>query len=95
MNTLSDIAKALADEKERRNISDSALAREAGMTRLTAIRALGGRENFGVTTLLALADRLGLEVMLVPKEAAKALRGGTATAKESPVATVADQLRSL
>ncbi len=94
MSTLKAIADSLAGAKSERKLTDSALARDTGVQRLTVARALSGKENYGVTTLLALADRLGLEVLLVPKDAARALRmsGETATA---PVATVADQVRGL
>lgn len=94
MSTLKAISDTLVNTKNERKLTDSALARDTGVQRLTVARALSGKENYGVTTLLALADRLGLEVMLVPKDAARALRisGETSSA---PVATMADQVRGL
>lgn len=94
MNSLKEISAALEKAQSELKLKDAALARDTGVQRLTVVRALSGRENFGVTTLLALADRLGLEVMLVPKDAARALRGPADTSS-APVATVADQIRGL
>ncbi len=37
---------------------------------------LGGQQDFKLSTLLALADRLGLELLLVPKGAASAMGAG-------------------
>lgn len=94
MNSLKSISEALSLAKKSNQITDSALARDTGIQRLTVVRAMSGNENFGLTTLLVLADRLGLEVMLVPKEAARALRG-PAEHISPPVASVADKLRNL
>lgn len=94
MNTLKTLANTLTTAKVKQRLSDAALAADAGVQRMTISRALSGTENFNVTTLLAVADRLGLEVMLVPKEAARALRGAPGS-DSAPIATVAEHFRNL
>ena len=95
MNTLKAVSAELLQAKETRGLTDAALARQTGIQRLTVARAMSGRENFGLSTLLVLADRLGLELMLVPKDAARALRGPGAGEVQSPVRSLVDDLRSL
>lgn len=73
-------------------LGDVELARACGVTRHSIRRALSGNENFTATTLLAMADALGLSVILVPKDAASALRYRKDT---SPVRSAVDGLKDL
>jgi len=79
MKTLQHLATALRNRIARLNLTQEALSAEAGISRQTLSKVLSGRADLKVTTLFALADRLGLEVMLVPKEIAP----GMAPADES------------
>jgi DNA-binding phage protein len=46
------------------------LASDAGITHRTLSHVLSGEQDFKISTLIAVADRLDLEVALVPKSKA-------------------------
>ena len=92
MNTLKSIADSL--EQGRKEKSDVALAKLTGLTRQSVARALSGDHNFSVTTLLAIAEANGQEVMLVPRDVARALAGSNLPPSPS-VSTIAGDLRNL
>jgi len=71
MNTLKAIANALLAGRQK--TTDIDLARQTGLTRQSIGRALSGEHNFGVTTLLAIAEASGQEVLIVPRHVARAL----------------------
>ena len=73
MKTLQNLATTLRSRIRRLNLTQEALSAEAGISRQTLSKVLSGRADLKVTTLFALADRLGLEVMLVPKELAPSM----------------------
>src|SRR2546428_12019917 len=73
MNTLKSIAESL--RHGRKDTSDVELASKTGLTRQSVSRALSGKHNFNVTSLLAIAEATGQEVLLVPREVARALSG--------------------
>ncbi len=58
----------------------SDLKSRAGISQRTLTNVLSGSEDFKVSTLLSLADRLGLELALVPKAAAAAVEAGPTAA---------------
>ena len=94
MNSLKNLADTLVSAREAQGKTDAGLARETGLQRLTVARAFSGKENYGVTTLLALASRLGLEVVLVPAGTARAIEGvGTVAPVQLPSAV--DDARNL
>lgn len=96
MNAIESVSQALAKAQRSRNLKDSTLAERVGVTRQTVSRALRGTEDFRVSTLLALADQLGLELVLVPKGTGRGLVGDSmVTAPAEPVRSQADQLRNL
>lgn len=70
MKTLQNLAATLRHRIARFDLTQEALSAEAGISRQTLSKVLSGRADLKVTTLFALADRLGLEVMLVPREIA-------------------------
>lgn len=59
----------LSQQVAKRRYGKLQLASDAGITYRTLSHVLGGEQDFKVSTLLAVADRLGLEFVLVPKEA--------------------------
>jgi transcriptional regulator with XRE-family HTH domain len=79
MKTLQQVATTLRNRVTQLKLTQERLGTEAGVSRQTLTKVLSGRADLKVTTLLALADRLGLEVMLVPKD----LAPGMATDDES------------
>lgn len=92
MNTLKELSKYLADAKQSARMTDARLAAACGLSRQSVARALSGHENFTATTLLAMADAMGMAVLLVPKEAAQALRYQQGAV---PVRSAVDALRNL
>lgn len=92
MNTLKSLAESL--RQGRKDISDVELASKTGLTRQSVSRALSGEHNFNVTTLLAIAEANGQELVLVPREVARALSGSNQRAGNS-VSTITDDLRNL
>lgn len=70
MKSLLDIASALRARAKRMSLTQAQLGEAAGISRRTLTHALSGTHDVKVTTLIAVADRLGLELALVPKEAA-------------------------
>lgn len=92
MNTLKNIAENLRQGRGVAN--DVALAKQTGLTRQSISRALSGDHNFNVTTLLAIAQANGQEVMLVPRDVARAL-AGTHQPLGQTVPTMADELKRL
>lgn len=68
MKTLQNLATALRNRITSLRLTQEALSAQAGVSRQTLSKVLSGRTDLKVTTLFALADRLDLEVMLVPKE---------------------------
>lgn len=73
MKTLSEVAERLESERRRLKLDYQTLAGKTGLTPLSVRSALQGRTAPRVTTLMALADQLGLEVLLLPKVVARGL----------------------
>jgi len=73
MKTLQQLADTLRTHIARLNFTQQELADAAGVSRQTLSKVLSGRADLRLTTLFALADRLGLEVLLVPQEIAQGL----------------------
>jgi len=73
MNNHRDIAAQLRARLAQRGLTQAELREAAGVSQRTLTNVLGGEQDFKVSTLLALADRLGLDVALVPKGARPAL----------------------
>jgi transcriptional regulator with XRE-family HTH domain len=80
MRTVTELAALLAARRKRLDTPKLKLAADAGITPKTLGHVLSGEQDFKVSTLLAVADRLGLEVMLVPKGA----RGGVSEDQQAP-----------
>jgi transcriptional regulator with XRE-family HTH domain len=76
MNTLKDIATTLRRAVARRAVRQADLKAEAGISQRTLTNVLSGTADYKLSTLLALADRLGLDLLLVPKGAAAGVEAG-------------------
>ncbi|PPE69891.1 helix-turn-helix transcriptional regulator [Caldimonas thermodepolymerans] len=76
MRTLSDIASRLRQQAKQMKVTQEELRRRSGISRQTLTNMLNGHTDYRVNTLLAVADRLGLELVLVPKVSAPALEAG-------------------
>ena len=75
MLTLPEISGLLREEARRHGLTQARLADKAGISARTLTHVLSGQEDFRVSTLMAVAHQLGLEVVLVPKDAAPAATG--------------------
>lgn len=73
MASLFDLAETLGAHIKRLGMTKQSLKAAAGLSNQTVVNVFDGRKDYKVSTLLAVADRLGLELVLVPKAAARAL----------------------
>lgn len=94
MQTIAQVARSLRHARERLSITQAELRDAAGVSRRTLTKVLGGSDDFRLSTLLAVADRLGLELLLVPKGAATAVTAGDTEplAVRTRVGTVLDRI---
>lgn len=70
MRTLSEIATFLRQRLKTTSITQRQLGAHAGIARRTLTGVLSGQADYKVTTLMAVLDRLGYELAIVPKGAA-------------------------
>lgn len=90
MNNITQVSAAVREALTRSGLRQQDLREAAGVSRQTLANVLKGTEDYKLSTLLALADRLGLELLLLPKGAAS----GLATSAAAPVVeTLVDQVR--
>ena len=68
MRNLQQIAEALLGQLKRNQMTKEALRREVGVSRQTVTNVFSGSQDYRLTTLLAVCDRLGLDLVLVPWE---------------------------
>jgi transcriptional regulator with XRE-family HTH domain len=94
MKSLLEIAEILRSRAKKIRVTQHALGQSAGVSRRTLGHVFSGEHDFKVTTLMAVADRLGFELILMPKGAAQAVSGvdGFET-RESVVKTRVQVLR--
>lgn len=69
MRTLREVSEAFLQRFEKVKMTKQELKDRAGVTYKTLSHVLSGTEDFKMSTAMAIADRLGLEFVLVPKEA--------------------------
>lgn len=80
MQTLGQLAYALESARTQRRMTYDELARGAGLTPLATRRAMQGTAAPRITTLMALAGQLGMEVVLVPRVVAQGLESAETAA---------------
>ncbi|MGN6578558.1 MAG: helix-turn-helix domain-containing protein [Bordetella sp.] len=73
MKSLLDLSELLRAQLKAQGISQRTLGARAGLARRTLENMLSGRMDYKITTLMSVLDRLGLELVVVPKEAAPGL----------------------
>jgi transcriptional regulator with XRE-family HTH domain len=73
MKSLPEIATFLRERAKTLGLTREELGVRAGVTRKTLWNVLSGSSDYKVTTLLAILDRLGYELAIVPKGAAAGL----------------------
>lgn len=94
MKTTSELADLIRAQLRSLRLTQTELASTSGVARRTLAQVLRGDSDLKLSTLFALADRIGLEVVLVPKTAADGIAAGPATpAVKSHVDVVLENLR--
>ncbi|RYX95204.1 MAG: XRE family transcriptional regulator [Comamonadaceae bacterium] len=78
MQTMQHMAEILETERQRRELDYQQLAERCGLTPLSVRHVLQGRSAPRITTLMAIASELGLEVLLLPKIVAQGLEAHSA-----------------
>jgi transcriptional regulator with XRE-family HTH domain len=91
MKSQSDVANALEGERQRQKLKYIDLATATGLSVLAVRQALQGKTAVRITSMMALADRLGLEVMLLPKLVAGSMGGDGSGGDAPPVLTSVQQ----
>ncbi|MES2887668.1 MAG: helix-turn-helix transcriptional regulator [Pseudomonadota bacterium] len=80
MNSLRELSAVVRQALAASQLSQEALSAQAGITRRTLRLLLDGEHDFKLTTLFAVADKLGLQLLLLPRGAAAGLDAGTTPA---------------
>jgi transcriptional regulator with XRE-family HTH domain len=93
MKTLSEVGAFLQDAKSQRNVSQKELANRTGLTPVTLRGVFNGTTDSRISTIMALADELGLELVLVPKVIVPAVapHHGTITQVKSRIAGILER----
>ena len=76
MNSIPELSSTLRQAMARREMRQATLLAAAGVSQRTLTNVLSGEADFKVSTLMALADRVGLELALVPKGTAGVIQAG-------------------
>jgi transcriptional regulator with XRE-family HTH domain len=84
MKTLQSLAAELEAARLARGLNYKTLAERTGLSTLAVRQALQGRTALRATSLMALAEELGLELALVPKEMAASLRSASTDPTAAP-----------
>ncbi len=84
MQSLFELARQLRHRLLSLGVTQGQLSEQAGLSRRTLSSILSGTADFRVTTLMAILDRLGLELVVLPKEAASGLADMTSSADLTP-----------
>ncbi|SDP92844.1 Helix-turn-helix [Rhodoferax sp. OV413] len=79
MKSHSEVAQLLRQQMRSHGITQAELSASAGLPPRTLQLMLNGSRDYRLGTLLAVADRLGLEMVLVPKSVASAVHAGSVT----------------
>ena len=92
MNTIQDVSEALRKALQASGKTQKSLRESAGLSRQTMVNVMRGNEDFRLSTLLSVADRLGLALVLVPKSSAAGLQ----SSPQAPaVESVVDRARQM
>ncbi|MEO6919819.1 MAG: XRE family transcriptional regulator [Collimonas sp.] len=73
MKTLGELSSLLRQAKDRLALPVVSMSRESGLTAVTIRGVLAGKSDPRLSTLMTIAEQLGLEVMLLPKAMAASI----------------------
>ncbi|SFB75463.1 transcriptional regulator, XRE family [Collimonas sp. OK412] len=91
MKTLNELSAILRQAKDRLALPVIAMSRDSGLTTVTIRGVLAGKNDPRLSTLMTIADQLGLELMLLPKAVASSI-AANAPAEEEVQSLVAAAL---
>lgn len=93
MKSIADVSNVLRERQKALRMSQEDLRASSGLSRQTMTHVLRGDQDFKLSTLQAVADRLGPKMVLLPREAVAAVQGAStepvvATAVEAALARI-------
>lgn len=91
MKSIPEVSRELREALARSELRQQDLREAAGISRQTLANVLKGTEDYKLSTLLSVADRLGLELLLLPKAAARGMQAPAPS--EGVVETTIDRVR--
>lgn len=74
MNTISSISAVLRERQKASGVSQEALRESAGLSRQTMTNVMKGSQDYKLSTLLSVAQRLDMDVALVSQASGKVIR---------------------
>ncbi|WP_083941034.1 helix-turn-helix domain-containing protein [Pseudoduganella violaceinigra] len=92
MRTLQEIADFLRIRLGSMGLTQQSLGEHAGISRRTLTGVLNGARDYKITTLMSILDRLGYELVIVPKGAATGLSSEQGFAPSPPAVKTRVQL---
>lgn len=93
LSVLPDLITSLEQARKQQGLTYQALALASGLTPLAVRQALQGLTSPRITSVVALAQVLGLEVVIVPREVARGLQFG-ARSEAARVMTRVERLQA-
>ena len=95
MKTLAELGRTLDEARRKKGLSHKDLAERVGLTPLTVSHVLGGKSAVRATNLMAMADELDLELVLLPKAVAEVVGPGPQRASPGYASPLERVLRRL
>jgi hypothetical protein len=90
MKTAAELASSLEVARAARRIKRQDIVSRTGLNPLSVRGLLDGNKDSRISTLLAVANEVGLEVMLIPKEVSQAMQSAGAAHPTSTISSVVD-----
>ncbi len=90
MKTPAELASSLEAARTACRIKRQDIVARTGLNHLSVRGLLDGNKDSRISTLLAVANEVGLEVMLIPKEVSQAMRSADAVRPTSTILSVVD-----
>lgn len=95
MKTPMEFSNALTEAKEQRRMKLSELAERTGLSPLAVSQMLDGKVSPRLSNAMAVADALGLEVVLMPKGAAASFENSNRTPERTVRSALEQRLSTM
>jgi len=96
MKTISEISNRLREAVQSSGLTHAQICELSGVQRMTLHRMLSGKENFSMTSLLAVAFALKLDLLILTQSESELLQKFSLDAAPAPrVARRVDAMRDL